>query len=245
MNRWIQEIKRAKTQHDQIKKELATLPAGYLAHRGKYYSHIYQRKEIGIAIDSDLLSQLCRKRFLIEWERQLRNNLEKRNQWDERTPNEIIRSLPKTYQQIPVEHFFHPAVKCFFKSPPLKNPYPPSSWNYVSKKGIAFRSKSELMIADILETYEIPYQYDVAIELGRVTKYPDFTLLNPFTGKVFIWEHFGALNQEGYQQGMIEKMGLYLKHGFRPYENLIYTFEADIATPGRVQELVEKVVLAQ
>lgn len=42
---------------------------------------------------------------------------------------------------------------------------------------------------------------------------------------------------------MIKKMKIYFANGYKAFEEMIYTFEFDTATPGRIQELVEQVIL--
>lgn len=100
------------------------------------------------------------------------------------------------------------------------------------------------MIANLLEEYNIPYHYEIALQLGTQTKYPDFVIKNPYTGKTIIWEHFGALDQPVYEKNMNDKMQLYQKHGYKAFENLIYTFEFDMMNNQcRLKDLIEQIIL--
>jgi hypothetical protein len=94
-----------------------------------------------------------------------------------------------------------------------------------------------------LEENGIPYQYDVALTLDKKTIYPDFTIKNPFNGKLILWEHFGALNQPSYEQRMNDKMRLYMKCGYIPFETLIDTFEFDVGNRCRLLDLIEHIIL--
>ena len=57
---------------------------------------------------------------------------------------------------------------------------------YYTYKGERVRSKSEMIIANELFRNNIPYKYELPIELEnwnkKVTIYPDFTVLNKRTG---------------------------------------------------------------
>ena len=98
------------------------------------------------------------------------------------------------------------------------------------------------MIANLLEEHDIPYHYDAEITLATKKIYPDFVIKHPFTGENIIWEHFGALHQEGYEEKMNNKMKLYLKHGYVPFETLIYTFEFDVIGNRRLEDLVQGIL---
>lgn len=102
------------------------------------------------------------------------------------------------------------------------------------------RSKSELIIANCLENYNIPYRYEPLFMQGTSKTYPDFIVKNPFTNKTIIWEHFGALNEEGYEQRMNEKMEWFFSNSYQEGVNLIYTFEFHINDPKRINSLIEK-----
>ena len=86
---------------------------------------------------------------------------------------------------------------------------------------------SEVMIADELYRRGIPYRYECAIELEGETIYPDFTILDPKTGKIYLWKHFGLMDSPKYISKFQYKMGLYPRNGYVPQINLICTFETE------------------
>lgn len=93
-------------------------------------------------------------------------------------------------------------------------------------KGGRVRSKSEVIIADLLNREGIPYRYEYPIYLkgwGKV--YPDFTVLNVRKRKELYWEHFGMMDDPNYVESALEKITLYEKNGIFPGGNLILTFE--------------------
>lgn len=237
-----------KIELEEIEKELKILPPGILKKRiykrGTFYYHWANGKEIGITRDKNRIKQLARKIYVLTRQKQLKNNATKPvNKFDHRTPKELIDSLPTAYRDLPENYFFHSSIENWVAKLYRKNTYPQEVNGYFSKKGVEFRSKSELIIANLLEEYNIPYHHDVAMKLGEKTKFPDFIIKNPFTGKTIIWEHFGSLNQDKYAENMIEKMELYLSQGYIPFETIIYTFESDIKAKQRLEYLIENIIL--
>ena len=232
--------------NDTIKK-LQKLPDGYLKKRRKFYNHITDAGEIGITKNPTLIRLLRWKKFLLARKKQLENNIaaisHAVDNLDNRTPKEIIQSLSSAYQDAPITDFYHPSITDWLAAPYKENPIPIKGRRYFTKNGVQVRSKSELLIANLLEEYNIPYQYDCAIILGGKTKFPDFIIKRPSDGKLIIWEHFGGLNIPGYGEKMSEKMELYMQHGFTPLETLIYTFEFDVGNPRHLQNLIENIIL--
>ena len=98
---------------------------------------------------------------------------------------------------------------------------------FYTTNGERVRSKSEIIIADLLTKEGIPYRYECPIYLigiGRI--YPDFTVLNIRNRKEFLWEHFGMMDDPVYAENAIHKIRLYEQNGFFPGENLILTYES-------------------
>ncbi len=88
------------------------------------------------------------------------------------------------------------------------------------------RSKSEIMIADVLSSMGIPYLYERPLRLSNLgTIYPDFTLLDPHERREIIWEHFGLLDNDDYRGKMMSKLRRYNANGYFEGKNLIITYE--------------------
>ena len=88
------------------------------------------------------------------------------------------------------------------------------------------RSKSELIIADLLNKEGIPYRYEYPIHLNGMGKiYPDFTVLNVKKRKEMYWEHFGMMDDLSYVEKALQKIALYEQNGIFHGENLILTYE--------------------
>lgn len=87
------------------------------------------------------------------------------------------------------------------------------------------RSKSEKIIADKLSLMGIPYKYEQALALKEKVVFPDFTVLNKRSRKIYYWEHLGMVDSEAYIEKSFEKISLYEYNGIIPGKNLILTHE--------------------
>ena len=228
-----------------IDAELLTLPAGNLVVRGARYYHLVDGEEVGITQDVELVQRLFRKRYILALKKIIEKNILIISKAIGKLTNiaheEIISTLPASYQKVETSNFFHPSVKQWLAKPQKENSY--EGKKYETKNGTVLRSKSEYMIASLLEDYDILYRYEPALTLGGKTKYPDFIIIKPFTGEFIVWEHFGSLHEPGYEQKMNKKMELYLDQGLIPFKTLIYTFEFDINIR-RLKSLIENIILA-
>jgi exodeoxyribonuclease V alpha subunit len=84
------------------------------------------------------------------------------------------------------------------------------------------RSKSEVIIANILADRKIPFKYEIPLYADDGTFYlPDFTI-NLF-GDQYYWEHLGMLSVPTYRAHWDKKKAWYEKHGFA--DKLITTTE--------------------
>ena len=88
-----------------------------------------------------------------------------------------------------------------------------------------FRSKSELMIAQLLESLGLEYKYEPLIMIGGTERRPDFAVLCPETMRYFFIEHLGLLSDARYRMDAIAKMEQYDKAGIRDGIDIIYTTE--------------------
>ncbi len=97
---------------------------------------------------------------------------------------------------------------------------------FFTGSGIRVRSKTELIIADLLEKRNIPFYYERPLDLpGFGTIYPDFTVLNIKRRKTYYWEHMGMMDDEKYRDYALEKINHYIMAGHYPGIDLILTHE--------------------
>jgi ATP-dependent DNA helicase RecQ len=100
-------------------------------------------------------------------------------------------------------------------------------------KGEYVRSKSEVIIANILYHTGIPYTYEQPLYApSGLAKYPDFTI--EWRGKTYYWEHLGMLNQDDYAGNWESKKAWYAKH----FPDQLITTEESSTLSRQVEELI-------
>ena len=87
-----------------------------------------------------------------------------------------------------------------------------------TSKGLAVRSKSELIIAEALTNVGIAFEYEKPLTLGGQTRYPDFTIDDEISGRTIYWEHLGMLERSDYRRSWEKKLAWYRTHGVTPAE---------------------------
>lgn len=89
------------------------------------------------------------------------------------------------------------------------------------------KSKSEVIIADRLAHYKIPYVYEVATfdDNWDNMRKPDFLILNKRTRQVFFWEHLGRMGDSRYAAENQVKLESFAKQGIILGKNLILSIE--------------------
>lgn len=88
-----------------------------------------------------------------------------------------------------------------------------------------FRSKSEMVIAQLLDRLGLEYKYEPIITIKGKTRYPDFAVYCPEIGRFFFIEHLGMMDQMKYKMDNLEKMELYESVKIRNGVDIIYTTE--------------------
>ncbi len=79
--------------------------------------------------------------------------------------------------------------------------------------GDMVRSKSEVIIANMLHQKDIPFEYERPLYADDSTMYlPDFTI--NWKGETYYWEHLGMLDDESYAQKWNKKEQWYKDYGF-------------------------------
>ena len=96
---------------------------------------------------------------------------------------------------------------------------------YETINGLKVRSKSEAIIAGLLESNKIPFRYEAVLSIDEKTYYPDFTILRPRDKKILYWEHFGMMDDEEYALRAEHKLAMYRKNSIFPWNQLISTYE--------------------
>ena len=81
---------------------------------------------------------------------------------------------------------------------------------YKTLSGDWVRSKSEVIIANLLFERNVPFKYEETLTVDGVGYSPDFTIY--WKGTAFYWEHLGLLNREEYRAGWRAKEEMYREH---------------------------------
>ena len=84
-----------------------------------------------------------------------------------------------------------------------------------TSNGVAVRSKSEVIVAEVFEKHGISYAYEEPLRSKtdpRDFRLPDFTI--SYQGDVFYWEHLGMLALPIYREGWERKRVWYQQNGY-------------------------------
>ena len=97
-----------------------------------------------------------------------------------------------------------------------------------TKNGIMVRSKSEVIIANMLYDNGIDdFLYEERLQLGDTYKLPDFTFKDAASGTLIIWEHLGMMGKTDYREAWEAKKKVYEANGFTEENgNLIITMDS-------------------
>ena len=88
-----------------------------------------------------------------------------------------------------------------------------------TRRGDSVRSKSEVIIADLLYSKNIEYHYELRL-VGQdgTVRYPDFTIEDDETGQIIYWEHLGMMRNPTYRRRWQSKLAWYRTQGILPWE---------------------------
>lgn len=145
------------------------------------------------------------------------------------TAGAILSGLPKSYAKIPQDYFFSDPVSCDFADQWMQEPYKQSDYKperktHLTSRGLAVRSKSEVLIAEKLYEYQVPFRYEQVLTIGKYNLSPDFTLKSR-SSEIFYWEHCGLPGNKEYMKHHKWKMEMYESVGIVPWKNLIVTYD--------------------
>lgn len=135
---------------------------------------------------------------------------------------------------------------CLFDIPKIveyKRKYFENALIHKTEKDELVRSKSEVIIANMLYENGIDYEYEKELDLKEDGKFiPDFTINDAESGNCFYWEHCGMLENAAYKKHWQEKKELYKKHCIIEGKNLIVSTEsvANGIDCNQIKELIDK-----
>lgn len=87
-----------------------------------------------------------------------------------------------------------------------------------TRKGEVVRSKSEVIVADLLHSLSVDYDYEKEFQAADGTsRLPDFTIDDPASGLKVFWEHLGMMSKPDYKRKWSAKLEWYRAHGVLPF----------------------------
>lgn len=229
-----EECERLEKEISLLDKQIKKLPAKdfCLAKNGKYYKW-YEMKEGKPKLikkkEREYAKKLAYRRILLEKQKLLKKekiaiDLYLANSPRKTNIDEFF--TEKGYDDL-LENRFEQSTRAIEWA---KENYPrkmdhPETLNKKTSFGLAVRSKSEAAIAEALYKHGIPFRYEWVQTLGGVEYGIDFTIMNPITGKIFYWEHFGMMDDGLYVSKSVPKIKAYAENGIYLGVNLIITGE--------------------
>jgi len=153
---------KTKSEIEVLNAELKTLPEGHLNRKGKFYYRTINRKDIGITRNKALIQTLYRKKYVLARIVQLQSSLSKSIvEFNDTTALDLIRTFSKTYQDIPLSYFYHSSVEAWMSKERQENSYSIKRSFRTLRDKVLLRSKSEYIIASLLEEHGILYRHAV------------------------------------------------------------------------------------
>ena len=222
----------------ELQKEIKQAPSGNLvctqnSTYTKWYVSIGGASRYIKKKDRRYAERLAHKKFMKFQLEELKQELSVLNEFIAN-----LEKIPKRSQQLLGDRRYIDLLQPFWKKKSEqyhewmyekyeRNKKHPEKLIHVTKSGCFVRSKSEVMIADALFAYDIPFRYEGELSIGEVILYPDFTMIHPLTGELVYWEHFGMMNVPSYINTCFNKLNTYAQNGIIPTINLITTYETE------------------
>ncbi len=133
--------------------------------------------------------------------------------------------IPKQSAITPIQIPDKQYVSNWISAPYTKLDYINTSNEFYSDNEEKMRSKSEVIIANRLKKYGVPYRYECALNLDGKLVYPDFTILNVRLRQEIYWEHLGMMDDPEYLERNLIKILRYEMNEYFPGDRLIITCE--------------------
>lgn len=239
--------------HARYEFELGEMPAGKLVHvkapeGERYYVDVRdgeRTKRQGITRQPDLVAALARKEYLrraltvIEHDvRTVERAVRRYKRFD---PEEVVQGLSTAYRDLPLDAFYNPLVDTVALSLDAtdeqriashakwgadaseSNDYLSEGRTLRTSRGERMRSKAEVLIAETLYSYGIPFRYEQELSVGDATFHPDFTFEGA-GGKAFYLEFCGMMDNPAYVESHKRKRAAYEQAGIVEWDNIIYLY---------------------
>ena len=223
----------------ELEEQLKLFPEGRInirRYKDKAYFYLIksgQKDKFIVPQDNELIGQLIRKSYL---ERVLRaaereaSELKKAYMGYPRERFEdVYCDLPEIRKKYAKPFAFDKDryVKNWLAEPYVMKPFKRGDPVFITLKGERVRSKSEVIIADRLWSYGIPYKYESPLKIGKKTIHPDFTILRVSDLKLLYHEHCGKMDDPEYVENrVVNRVNDYSRAGIVLGDNLFLSFES-------------------
>ena len=196
-----------------------------------YFDPENGRKSIGTALNATVRQRISHH-FFASYAAVMQNNIKACNDCirkvKEYDPYSLIASFSKAYVNVPDE-----ALKAlgfipdsYISSQKESSRYHNDSLRHKTASGILVRSKSEVLIANTYNSFNVLFEYEKPLILNDGTELlPDFTLLSKDHSRVIYHEHIGMLSDTSYRQNFHQKLDSYIDGGLIPFHDVFFTFE--------------------
>lgn len=221
------------------KNQLKGLPKGNLMsqtiNQNTYYTKVIgdKRKYLGKEKTEEILL-LQKKHFLNESLKRIETNINVMKKllkyYKNISPETLASSFTKSYLPLP--------DNCFDLSKSINMnhwetaPYRRSKKHleqliHRTMKGDMVRSKSEVIIANMLTAKNIPYHYEEELDLllPKITIAPDFKIAVPRENRFRLLEHCGMISDPDARSKYLQKLNTYLTNGYMPTRDVLFTFD--------------------
>ena len=105
-----------------------------------------------------------------------------------------------------------------------KSTYMPEKLVEITSRGERVRTKSEVLIAETLYKYNVPFRYEDMSDYVWLGVIPDFTFRDRYK-RLFYLEYCGMMDNEDYVNKFLYKRSKYEDNGIYEWKNIIYVFE--------------------
>ena len=117
------------------------------------------------------------------------------------------------------------AYRNIWETTPFRQKEPDPHSLFVTKKGEYVRSKSELLIANLLCDMNIPYRYEAELILSGIVYHPDFTILDLKHRREVYHEHLGLMDKPEYAISSIKKISVFQQNNILLHDRLFISME--------------------
>lgn len=216
----------------EYQRQLAVLPEGRLISsqigKGIYYSEVENGEKRYLGSGSNAKVKALQQRRMIEQTiEHIDRNLDLMRAYTQEykpiNQEAVLQELPRAYRGEPESIT---GGGSWENEPYEKNErYSAEGLVHQTLKGEMVRSKSEVLLANLLYNKGIPYHYEENLNLPEGVLAPDFKIAVRSERRFKLLEHCGLIGNEKYARSFTWKMQTYIRNGYMPWRDVFFTFD--------------------